>query len=111
MLFCFSDLLHNKKHLSLADSRGFGLGGPDGRAEDAGQLTTFLIELPCDNKLPSMTKTWGLMLTISDRQPFLLPGVSRLARRLPPGDEPPVSRVTKNSLFRILCHFVLLKRK
>jgi hypothetical protein len=39
---------------------------------------------------------------------FLLPGVSGLARCLPFGDELPASRVTKNSPFRILVHFIFL---
>ena len=32
-------------YLSFADSRGFGLGGPDRRAEDAGKLMIFLDEV------------------------------------------------------------------
>ena len=34
-----------QENLSFADSRGFALGGPDRRAEDAGELTIFLDEL------------------------------------------------------------------
>ena len=42
-------------YLSFADSRGFGLGGPDRRAEDAGKLTIFLNEVPdqCGRGHPS----------------------------------------------------------
>jgi hypothetical protein len=33
------------RYLSFPESRGFALGGPDRRAEDAGKLTIFLDEL------------------------------------------------------------------
>ncbi len=43
---CFERICHwllANGYLSLADSRGFGLGGPDRRAENAGKLTIFLM--------------------------------------------------------------------